>query len=321
MKVIYLPIFAAGTYYELQKRTKHGLRDALAALGEVHEIDYLNTSELDTVMRAELDSFQPDMLFTQIQGNEPITAEMLAAWRRDYPHLQIVNWNGDYWIEPLTNPAMLELLKHVDLQLVVNGSVLPVYEANGIHAAFCPFGYETPVTPLDINAPFYDVLFLGNNYSEKRQQLYETLRALPEISVGIYGAGWPVSQGECNYDFAAAESLYAHARIVISDNQFPDARGYMSDRPIQALAAGTLVLQQYVADLEPMTGLRDGVHYVQWRDFSELPGLVEYWLSRTQERERGRIARDGQAFVKACHTWDARVREMMVSWLPERVET
>lgn len=319
MKTLYLPIHVGGTYRERSLANKHGLRDALAALGQVREIDYLSITpaDLDAVLRTEIDSFQPELLFTQIQGVEPLTTGMLWKLRETYPTMKVVNWNGDYWPEHLTSPEMLDLLLNVDLQLVVNGSVLDAYQQHGIHAAFCPFGYETPLAPLDMNAPFYDVLFLGNNYSEKRQQLYETLRSLQGVTVGIYGAGWPVSQGECNYDFAAAESLYAHAQIVISDNQFPDAKGYMSDRPIQALAAGTLVLQQYVADLEGLAGLMDGVHYVQWKELSDLPGLIEYWLSRPQEHVRARIAREGQAFVKLAHTWDSRVRELMISWLPE----
>lgn len=317
MRTLYCPIHIPGTYNIRSRQNKHGLRDALSRQGACREIDYLSISpdDLETVLRTELDNFQPDSLFTQFQGVTDQYVSLLKGLRLSYPELKIVNWNGDVYPEHLIGSEMLALLENVDLQLVVNASVLKTYEDYGIRAAFCPFGYETPITPLP-DAPHYDVLFLGNNYSEKRLALYQTLRSL-NVDVGIYGSGWPQAEGECNYDFAQAESLYRNARVVVSDNQFLEARGYLSDRPIQALAAGTLLLQQYVADLEPLTGLANGVHYVEWGSFEELPNLVYHWLNPSQVKSRGRILRDGQTFVKSAHTWEARVRQLMIEWLPE----
>ncbi len=318
MRVLYAPVFVPGTYYQTQLANKRGLRDALAQVGDVRQLDYLSIApaDLEGVLRTELTQFAPDVLFTQIQGTDRFTASMLASIRVSYPDVKIINWNGDYYPEHLTSPDMLDLLRQVDLQLVVNGSVLDSYAREGIRAAFCPFGYEAPHTLLP-DVPKYDVVFLANNYSAKRQQLYEVLRSL-DCSVGVYGSGWAQTEGECNYDFATAEALYLNAKLAISDNQFPDARGYLSDRPIQVMAAGgALLLQQYVKDLDAMTGIRHGVHYAAWMTPDDLPALVKHWLNPLQDMRRMVRRHAAQKLVLERHLWKHRVEQLTGEWLPE----
>ncbi len=318
MRFLYLPIFAPGAYYAVQKKNKRGLRDALSRAGECREIDYLSISkpDLENVLRTELTNFAPDVLFTQIQGTDAISAGMLASIRVSYPDVKFVNWNGDFWEEHLASPAMLDILRQVDLQLVVNGSVLDTYAAEGIRAAFCPFGYEA-VHERSPQVPTFDVVFLGNNYSPKRQRLYEALRSL-NCRVGVYGSGWAQSEGECNYDFATAEALYLNATLAVSDNQFPDARGYMSDRPIQVMGAGgALLLQQTVKDLDSMTGIVAGKHYVEFETIEDLPFVIEEWLQPAWYLRRHVMTNAAYKLVHEQHRWDDRVRQLVGEWLPE----
>lgn len=319
MRTLYLPIYAPGSYYATQKRTKRGLRDAFSRAGECREIDYLSISkpDLENVLRTELTNFAPDVLFTQIQGPDPLTADTMASIRVSYPDIPIVNWSGDYWPERLIGPDMLDILRQVDLQLVVNGSVLETYAAEGINARFCPFGYEAvhERSPKDI--PTFDVVFLGNNYSPKRQRLYEALRSL-NCSVGVYGSGWAQSEGECNYDFATAAALYLNATLAVSDNQFLDARGYMSDRPIQVMGAGgALLLQQAVKDLDAMTGIVAGKHYVEWETIEDLPFVIEEWLRPDWHLRRHVMTNAAYKLVHEDHTWGRRVEQLVNVWLPE----
>lgn len=321
MRTLYLPIHAPGSYHNRSVANKHGLRDALALMGDCRELDYLSVPDVDSAARNAMDEYKPDLLFLQMQGTEAIPAAMLAKWRIDYPSVQVANWNGDVYEEHLTSPEMLDLLRHVDVQLTVNASVLPHYALAGYHsirAAYCPFGYETPLSPLP-SMPSYDIVFLGNNYSDKRQELYTFLRRLP-FNVGVYGVGWERSEGECNYDFATAEALYQNAKIAISDNQFPDARGYMSDRSIQVLAAGgAMLMQQDVLDLDVLTGLSAIKHYIRWTDYGDLEQRLHKWLRSDMDSRRVHTVSVGQEFVLEKHTWLARVQQLMREWLPEGV--
>lgn len=306
-RILYLPIIDPGAYHDIALANKRGLLMALRAVGEVRMMDYLSLpqGQLFDHLALAVEDFQPALILTQFQGPDRITPDQLRTIR-SYG-APIVNFNGDYWPHSLVSVEMLALLKEIDLQLVVNAAVLKIYAANGIPAAFWPFGVEEPNRPLP-DVPTYDVVFLGNNYSDKRQQLYAVLRGLP-CSVGIYGTGWPQAEGECNYDFAYGMALYSRAKIAISDNQFPDAEGYLSDRPYQAMAAGCCVLQQEVAFLNLWTGFVKNRHYVGFRSLTEIPSRVKELLKT--DRLRRWFADNGREFVLSHHTFDQRVKELL----------
>lgn len=307
MRILYLPIIDPGAYHDVAFANKRGLLDALQAVGDVRMLDYLSLpqGQLFDHLALAVEDFQPTLILTQFQGPDHITPDQLRTVRSF--GAPIVNWNGDYWPHSLVSAEMMALLKEVDLQLVVNAAVLKIYAANGIAAAFWPFGIEVPNRPLP-DVPAYDVVFLGNNYSDKRQQLYDILRGLP-CSVGIYGTGWPQAEGECNYDFAYGMALYSRAKIAISDNQFPDSEGYLSDRPYQAMAAGCCVLQQEVAFLNMWTGFVKNRHYVGFRSLDEIPDRVTELLAA--DKLRLWFADNGREFVQTHHTFDLRVRELL----------
>lgn len=309
-RILYLPIIAPGTYHDVALANKRGLRTAFEKIADVCQWDYVASRKemFVTHFKAAIEEFQPTLIFTQFQGSDWIAPSDLRAIRQDFG-VPIVNWCGDGWEHELTTPDMLALLHEVDLQLVIVANALRVYEHEGIRAAFWPFGVEEPNRPLP-DMPSYDVVFLANNYTPERQAIYEVLRSLP-YKVGIYGSGWTQAEGECNYDFAYGRALYQNAKICISDNQFPDNEGYLSDRPYQAMAAGCLVLQQHVNDLEQWTGFIDGMHYIGWHDthdYAELKWQIQMSCAGTSSNS---IARSGQAFVLSHHTWDNRVSELM----------
>lgn len=311
MKILFLPIYDP-SHHAVSVANKHGIRDALIAAGhEVVEFDYCEppVKHLWNWLYFTLERFNPDLLFTQLQGFDRINEPFARKMRSDFQNPIWVNFNQDPWPKHYIEPDMLAMLKHVDLQLVSNGSVLPTYEQAGIKAAYWPFGYETPNRPLP-DVPSYDVVFLGNAYSEFKQRLGALIQSLP-YNIGLYGSGWNGAQGDCNYDFTYGEALYKNAKIAISDNEFPDYVGYMSNRPFQILAAGgALCLQQRVKDMEKLTGLRAGYEVAEFDTLDNLPAVVDYWM-RDPDNLRAQIAGQGQAFVKANHSFDVRIAELM----------
>lgn len=304
LRILYAPLFSPG-----YGRYKRGLCDALSGVGIVYELDYLAYPEtfIKTVA-----NFQPHVILTQFHGADVITPEALAEARTFAPNAVVVNWNGDVYADQLTAPAMLELLRQVDLQLVVNADVLPFYEREGIAAAYWQIGFE-PVPDALPFAPAHDLLFMANAYSESRKQLAKVLREITP-NVGLYGYGWEVASGQTFYDFAAGAALYRNAKISVGDNQYAD-RGFVSNRLFEALANGSFLLHQVVPGLEELTGLIDGTHYVSWRDYDDLRGKVDFYLHN--EAERRRIAENGERFVRKAHGFDARVRELFTELLPK----
>lgn len=307
LRILYLPIYEPHT---LQHVSKRGLRQALQKVGLVWEVDYLNSPiDVSQVVKA----WQPDLVISQFHDGRNVTADKLAYWRKLSPRSIWVNWSGD--ARGLDAPEYLELLRHVDLQLVVNINTVHKYHHQGIEWAFWQVGYELPQDELPV-VPKYDVVFLGNNTSQHRVEMVECLRAIPDISFGLYGAGWPDADGQCLYDFATACALHRNARIVIGDT-FPGTFAFVSNRMVQVLGDGAFLLHEHVEMLDRFMGVEVGMHYVEWTDFDDLKTQIAYWLERGRAPQRARIAKAGHALIQERYTFGALVRQLFEELLPK----
>lgn len=303
LRILYLPLFSPG-----YGRYKTGLYDALAKHGTVYELDY---HQHRAHLAAAVHAFQPHLVISQFHNTNAVDASVVERLRELAPGAVWVNWNGDVYLEALTEKAMLALLEHIDLQLVVNADALPIYAAHSIEAAYWQIGFE-PVPDALPDMPAHDLLFMGNAYSPSRHELEAVLHTLSP-NVGMYGWGWHNTSGNTFYDFAKGAALYRNCKIAIGDNQYGD-KGFVSNRLFEALANGAFLLHQRIPGLEELTGLVDGVHYVSWADYEDLRAKVRSYLKNDVQRER--IAAAGEAFVREYHSFDARVKQLFEELLP-----
>jgi len=297
MRILYCPNYSPG-----YPHYKHGLRDALSRVGYVYELDYVAQGEQFTTA---VHDWQPHLILTQFHDATTITPNVLAQARRFAPSAVVVNWNGDVYEDSLTSTAMLTLLTQVDLQLVVNAGVLPFYADKGIRAAYWQIGFE-PVSESLPYAPSHDLLFQANAYKPERLQLGQALRQISP-NTGLYGIGWPLANGNTLYQFEQGAALYRNCKIAIGDNMYGD-KGFVSNRLFEALANGAFLLHQHVPGLEELTGLKAGVHYIEWMDIPDLRAKVAQYLP--DEPSRRAIASAGEAFVRLHHNFDVRVEEL-----------
>lgn len=322
-RILYLPIYEPG--WPIQHHPvygKHGLRDALARAtnkrGEpfiVQEMDYLSipAAHLERELIHAVETFKPDMIFFQIQAHLPITASMLSNLR-NFTFAVFVNWNGDYAMGGLNSPEMMQVLRHIDLQLVVNATPLEWYKQSGVNAAYWQIGYEDVPDELLPDMPTHDVVWLASLYNENRRNLDKMLKEFD------YALCQPGDGTATLYDFGKAKAIYRNAKIAISNNDYPDKSAFVSNRLFQELAAGNaVVFQQTIPLLQDFTGLIPGKHYVEWHTNDELPSLIRYYLDPKHEAERRAIADAGTAFVRANHSFDKRVADLweLMRVLPE----
>lgn len=323
LRVLYLPIYEPG--WEIQKHGKRGLREALQRAKTpggwriiVAEIDYMGlpVDKLDSTLSDMVEGFQPHILLTQIQAPNPITFELLGKLRNLNPNMRIINWNGDYAFGGLTSPEMLRLLRHVDLQLTVNGTALETYKESNIPAAYWQIGYE-PVSESEINpnAPEYDVVWFANAYSKSRLEFGKALFdwcTEHGYTCGLFGSGWgDIGAGNTLYDFAATRSINRKAKIAIGTNEYPDAYGFFSNRVFETIAAnGALLMQQEIPGMQELTSIIRGAHYIEWVDWNDLRYSLNYYLKRENKNERQEIVTTGSSFVHQYHSFDARVTEL-----------
>lgn len=306
LRVLYLPIYERG--YPHQYQMKRGLREAFQRIGLVYEIDYVS-SKYDLAKAVE--TFKPHLMFTQAHAPNSIPVKQIAAARAAHPEMVVVNWNGDVHEHGLTTPEMIAYLRHFDMQLVVNANVLSVYQAQGIRAAYWQVAYE-PISEDEIPAmPAHDVVFLANCYSEQRRALGHLLQGMQGVNVGLYGRGWKWGNGDTTYNFPAGAGLYRNAKIAIGDNQYSDKSGFVSNRIFEVLSGGVFLLHQTVPDLQQLTGLVDGVHYVSWNDTNDLQRKIKHWLQPRYQDQRRQIAAAGREYVREYHNFDVRVDELL----------
>jgi len=317
LRVLYLPIYEPG--HEIQKTQKHGLRDALMRRNTwVQELDYLAIPEHQRVSTIVdwVETFQPHLLISQIHGHNILSGDDARMIRSFVPNMVWINWNGDVYQDALTNTMMLGILRELDMQLVVNGSVLGFYEQYHITSAYWQIGYEEgdPKKARKEIVKKNDIVFLGNAYDRRRRDLFDFVQSTG-YSNAFYGSGWEISAGDTTYDFDTGVAILNKAKIVLGDNLYPDQYGFVSNRIFQSLAAGgAMLMHQEIPGLEELTGLQDGVHYVAWRDFEDLLHKLHYYLEN--EGERKNIARAGTRYCKKHHSFDARVDELFSDLLP-----
>jgi hypothetical protein len=315
LRTLYLPIFESKVYphHPLLKR---GLREGLASYGAVVEVDYINEPyDLPALVKA----WQPDILFTQCQRD----LIDLAAARDNQPEMLCLNWNGDVYLDALITSETIEWLKaNVDVQLVVNGAALPVYAREGVAAAYWQCAYE-PVDERLFIAPenAYEIVLMGSAYSDKRRELARVLTASP-YHVGLVGSGWvgefeEYNAGNSTYEFELSNAIRRSAKIEVGDNQYARDTGFISNRVFDSLyAGGALLLHQKVDRLEDYTGLIAGQHYVAWDDYTDLKKLIDYYMNPKHEAKRAKIVKCAYDYVRAHHSFAARLKELFTEILP-----
>ena len=302
LRVLYAPIYEHRI--KIQLETKRGLRDALARKCSVTEVDYID----DPLLIFDVaNMFKPDVILTQFHNCTIFPPNLLKELKEEHKDSLFVNWNGDYNPSILYAENYIEFMKEFDIASFVCADIKKKYK----NWMYWQIGYEeTNAVPL-LSTPKHDVLFLGNEYSDKRKSLGYMLKKLKNINVGIYGDWQSISVNGFNlYNFDDGHRLYMNSKIALGDCQWRDSVGYVSNRIFQCLYAGTFMLQQSFKGMEKYTGLKNGVHLVTWDDQEELPDLIKYWLSH--EKKRKEIALSGMNYVRKYHSFDSRVDELLM---------
>jgi len=329
LRTLYLPIFedlpslrfrtVAGIR---QRRQKRGLREALSRQGPLQLVDYrrvfrrLGRRGFLEFLLQEQAAFQPNLVMTEIHGADLLQPEDIRTLRQKTPGTLWVNWNGDYQDFALLPPEDIEIVSHFDLQLAVAYDNVEDYEKRGIRSRYWQIGWEPDGVGHEPHflTPRHDLLFLANKiwFYPARQELVARLRGLP-IDFGLYGRLWPWgwARGNCLYEFKRGCRLMRAAKLILADNPRTHARGYVSNRLFQSLAAGGApVLMQYFHDYETL-GLKDGENLVIWRDFDDLKAKITHWLKPEQEEERRAMAAAGQKVCLERHSFEVRVQELL----------
>jgi hypothetical protein len=197
------------------------------------------------------------------------------------------------------------------------------WRALGANAKFLPAAGDSGIRPVEpVERYASDVAFIGTGYDPSRAALL--LRLARRFDVRVYGPGWDEWREPLKWNGRTVEGkefarVCSSAAVTLGINPARAAGGetYTSDRTWMVMLAGAFHMGQGTPGVR--TFLRDGEHCVWYTDAEDCIGKLEIYLADATARER--IRRDGERFVRANHTYDQRIDNLLsgCAWQPDSV--
>ncbi len=193
-------------------------------------------------------------------------------------------------------PIRIEMAKFFDIVFVAQKDYVEDFKARGLkNVLWIPFGSE-PTIYQRMKLPFlYDIGFIGHVSKDnvKRKRL-----------LSLLSQHYHINDYRRFYSPSETSKMYSSAKIIFNCS----ARGDLNMRVFEALSCGRLLLTDSIANgLEEL--FQNRRHLVVFHDEKELLKLVDYYLSKDDEREG--IALCGSNLVTSQHTYDHRMKKVM----------
>lgn len=187
------------------------------------------------------------------------------------------------------------------------------WRALGLNAKFLPAAGDAAIVPVAPDPAYAsDVAFIGTGYDDTRAALLVELAR--RFDVRVYGPGWEPWAKALKWNGRSVEGeefarVCSSARITLGINPARASGGttYTSDRTWMVMLAGAFYLGMWSPGIDAF--LRGGEHCAWYTDAEDCAAKVAHYLSAVDERER--IRRAGEAFVRANHTYDQRIRNLL----------
>jgi hypothetical protein len=250
--------------------------------------------------------FNPDFIF--LSKCLRLSTDTVGELIRGRPNAM---WYHDpQWYADLDRPevAQIAAVGRLAETFFVTGFV-PEWRALGLPAAFLPAAGAREIVPGRLDpGQAIKVAFIGAGYDPSRAEFLRTLsRAVP---TRVYGPGWEPWRSDLDWSGGPVEGP-AFARACASAEYslgiLPERAGgattYASDRMWMVILGGGLYLGPDAPGIRTM--LKDNEHCFWYRDVNDC--IQRIHALESQPELRARVRREGEAFVRVHHTYDARI--------------
>lgn len=185
--------------------------------------------------------------------------------------------------------SLLGTLKKYDAVASASESLAKAFNERGVKAYYIPqFTNEKRFYPDYHDDLKSEVLFVGINAPYRRAAKIALEHKLP---ITIYGPHWGDSAKGEYVDNRVLRKYYSSAKIVLNDTRREMlVHGVISNRIFDASACGSLVISDYMPEIEEIYG--DSVP--MWKTEEELVALIKYYLDPAHEAERLEKAKRAQ---------------------------
>ncbi len=201
-----------------------------------------------------------------------------------------------WWaIDTHLNPDWcVEKARHSDLAFAAQRDGADLLRAAGVESAiWLPLACDPEIHSKHDLPKQFDVAFVGNLFPGPRAELLELIRrTYPSTFAG-------------NAFFEDMARTYSSARTVFNRS----IRNDINMRVFEALACGSLLVTNDLADNGQAELFEDGLHLATYREPEELLEKLDFYLRREETRER--IAAAGRAEAIEKHTYRHRIERLL----------
>ena len=258
----------------------------------------------------QADQFAADFVFlSKCLALEPTTVSAIIEAKPN------AMWYHDpQWYRDIERPDIGHI---VDIGRLANTFFVTGFEEewrkHGLRAEFLPAAGDAGIKPVPSDEKFAsDVAFIGAGYDQARAKRLMDVAA--HYDLRVWGPGWDEWRDKLQWNGRSVEgerfaAVCSSACITLGINPARAVGGqfYTSDRTWMVMLAGGFYLAEQTPGVAEM--LVEGVHCGFYDDTASCIQKCGYYLEAQQERER--IQKAGEAFVRAHHTYDQRVPNLL----------
>lgn len=187
------------------------------------------------------------------------------------------------------------------------------WRAHGLNAEFLPAAGDAGIEPVPAEERFAsDVAFIGAGYDPDRAALLIEVAARYDLTV--WGPGWEQWRDRLRWSGRSVEGrdfavVCSSSGITLGINPSRASGGisYTSDRTWMVMLAGGFYLAQRTPGVAAM--LSEGEHCGFYDDAASCVEQCGRYLAAPGEREE--VRRRGESFVRAHHTYDQRIGNIL----------
>ena len=187
------------------------------------------------------------------------------------------------------------------------------WRAHGLNAVFLPAAGDAGIKPVPSEEKFAsDVAFIGTGYDPDRAALL--MRVAARYDLRVWGPAWEQWKDKVNWSGRSVEgrefaAVCSSSAITLGINPTKATGGisYTSDRTWMVMLGGGFYLAQRTPGVATM--LREGEHCGFYDDAESCIDQCGRYLHAPREREEIRVA--GERFVRAHHTYDQRIANIL----------
>ncbi|MDQ6716937.1 MAG: glycosyltransferase [Gemmatimonadota bacterium] len=187
------------------------------------------------------------------------------------------------------------------------------WRALGLPAKYLPAAGDASIKPVPFETRYAaDVTFIGTGYDPARSAIL--LEVAKTHDVRVWGLGWEKWREPLKWTGKPVEgrqfaTVCSSSKITLGINPAIAKGGsnYTSDRTWMVILAGAFYLGQGTPGMREM--LHDGEHCAWYEDAADCVAQCDRYLAH--ERAREKIRAEGERFVRANHTYDSRIANLL----------